>query len=208
MILINLLPHRELARQKAQRAFNGSLAASAVVGALLAAGVYGWYQNQIENQQGRNAFLKGKITQLDSQIKEVASLSEEIAALRARQDAVESLQTDRNLPVHLMNESVAELPDGIYLSSVKQEGSNVLIQGVAQSNERVSELLRNLARGTEWVSHPELVEIVSSNLALGTHDQRRVYNFTVRYQLRRPQPPKAAPGAPAHVVPQAKPKAG
>jgi type IV pilus assembly protein PilN len=130
----------------------------------------------------------------------VAALGDEIAALRARQDAVESLQTDRNLPVHLMNESVKELPDGVYLSSVKQEGSNVLIQGVAQSNERVSELLRNLTHGSDWLSHPELVEIVSSSVALGANEKRRVYNFTVRYQLRRPEAagkPGMAAAAPA-----------
>lgn len=198
MILINLLPHRAIARQQAQRAFNGALVLSAVIGALVAVAVYGWYQNQISNQQARNAFLQSKVTQLDGQIKEVATLSDEIAALRARQDAVESLQTDRNLPVHLMNESVKELPDGVYLTSIKQEGSNVLIQGVAQSNERVSELLRNLTHGSDWVSHPELVEIVSSSVALSANDKRRVYNFTVRYQLKRPEPagkPGTAPAA-------------
>lgn len=200
MILINLLPHRAIARQQAQRTFNGALVLSAVIGALVAVAVYGWYQNQISNQQARNAFLQGKVTELDSQIKEVAALGDEIAALRARQDAVESLQTDRNLPVHLMNESVRELPDGVYLSSVKQEGSNVLIQGVAQSNERVSELLRNLTHGSDWISHPELVEIVSSSVALGANEKRRVYNFTVRYQLRRPEAagkPGMAAAAPA-----------
>ncbi|MCZ7153876.1 PilN domain-containing protein, partial [Salmonella enterica] len=83
----------------------------------------------------------------------------EITALRARQKAVEDLQSDRNLPVHMLNELVAQLPDGVYLSSIKQEGLVVTMQGTAQSNERVSEMLRNLSEGTPWISKPELAEI-------------------------------------------------
>ena len=152
---------------------------------MIAGGVYLWYQGQISGQQDRNTFLTGEIKKLDNEIKEVATLEEEIAALKARQQAVENLQADRNLPVHLMNEAVLQLPDGIYLKNIKQENQNVLLTGVAQSNERVSELLRNLSRNSEWVSRPELIEIVASNLALSPKEQRRVYNFTVRVQLQR-----------------------
>ena len=185
MILINLLPHREMARKRARQLFNASLGMSAVLGALIAGGIYLWYQNEISTQQDRNAFLTSEIKKLDEEIKEVATLQEEIAALKARQQAVENLQADRNLPVHLLNESVMQLPDGIYLKSIKQENQNVLMTGVAQSNERVSELLRNLSRHSDWVSKPELIEIVASNLALSAREQRRVYNFTMRVQLQR-----------------------
>ena len=185
MILINLLPHREMARKRARQLFNASLGMSAVLGALIAGGIYLWYQNEISTQQGRNTFLTSEIKKLDEEIKEVATLQEEIAALKARQQAVENLQADRNLPVHLLNESVMQLPDGIYLKSIKQENQNVLMTGVAQSNERVSELLRNLSRHSDWVSKPELIEIVASNLALSAREQRRVYNFTMRVQLQR-----------------------
>ncbi|HMT18112.1 MAG TPA: PilN domain-containing protein [Ottowia sp.] len=185
MILINLLPHRELARKKARQVFNTSLAGAAVLGALVAGGVYLWFQNEISRQQERNGFLTSEIKKLDEEIKEVATLQEEIAALKARQQAVEGLQANRNLPVHLLNESVLQLPDGIYLKSIKQESQNVLMTGVAQSNERVSELLRNLSRHSDWVSKPELIEIVASNLALSAREQRRVYNFTMRVQLQR-----------------------
>ncbi|GAB1384053.1 PilN domain-containing protein [Burkholderiales bacterium] len=185
MILINLLPHRELARKKARQVFNTSLAGAAVLGALVAGGVYLWFQNEISRQQERNGFLTSEIKKLDEEIKEVATLQEEIAALKARQQAVEDLQANRNLPVHLLNESVLQLPDGIYLKSIKQESQNVLMTGVAQSNERVSELLRNLSRHSDWVSKPELIEIVASNLALSAREQRRVYNFTMRVQLQR-----------------------
>ncbi|MBS0303296.1 MAG: PilN domain-containing protein, partial [Proteobacteria bacterium] len=156
MILINLLPHREMARKRARQAFNVSLVGSLVGGALIAGAVYLWYQGQIEQQQARNAFLTSEIGKLDQQIKEVATLQDEIAALKARQEAVENLQADRNMPVHLLNEAVRQLPDGMYLTKIKQDNQNVLIEGVAQSNERVSELLRNLARGSDWVTKPEL----------------------------------------------------
>lgn len=199
MILINLLPHREMARKRARQMFNAALGASAVAGALIAAGVYLWYQNEISGQQDRNAFLSAEIKKLDAEIKEVATLQDEIAALRARQQAVENLQSDRNLPVHLLNEAVLQLPDGLYLKGIKQENQSVLLSGVAQSNERVSELLRNLARNSHWVSKPELIEIVASNLALSQREQRRVYNFTVRVQLQRASDAQAAassaPGA-------------
>lgn len=201
MILINLLPHREMARQRARQAFNVSLVASAVIGALIAGGVYVWYQNEIEVQQSRNTFLKAEIGKLDQQIKEVATLQDEIAALKARQEAVENLQADRNMPVHLLNESVRQLPDGLYLTKIKQENQNVLIEGVAQSNERVSELLRNLSRNSEWVTQPELIEIVAKSLALSPREQRRVYNFTVRVKLQRASDVKAASEAPVAARP-------
>jgi len=154
--------------------------------------VYVWYQNQIDQQQARNAFLTSEIGKLDQQIKEVATLQDEIAALKARQAAVENLQADRNMPVHLLNDAVRQLPDGMYLTKIKQDEQNVLIEGVAQSNERVSELLRNLARGSDWITKPELIEIVAKSLALTPREQRRVYNFTVRVQLQRASDASAA----------------
>ena len=192
MILINLLPHREMARKRARQIFNASLGLSALAGALIAGGVYLWYQGEISDQQNRNTLLKTEITKLENEIKEVATLQEEIAALKARQEAVENLQADRNLPVHLLNEAVRQLPDGVSLRGIKQENQNVLLTGVAQSNERVSELLRNLSRNSEWVTKPELIEIVAANLALSPREQRRVYNFTVRVQLQRASDAQAA----------------
>ena len=185
MILINLLPHREIARQQARRAFNVSLVMAVVLGALIAGVIYLWYEWGISDQRSRNAYLSAEIKKLDDEIKEVATLQQEIAALKARQEAVENLQADRNMPVHLMNEAVRQLPDGVYLKSIKQENRNVLIKGLAQSNERVSELLRNLSRNSEWVTKPELIEIVAANVALGAREQRRVNDFTVRVQLQR-----------------------
>ena len=129
--------------------------------------------------------LQSEITQFDLQIKDIAGLEGEIAALRARQQAVEDLQADRNLPVHLLTELVTQLPDGVYINSMRQENQIVSLQGVAQSSERVSELLRNLANNTPWFSKPELVEIVAGTVNLSPRDARRVANFTIRVNLVR-----------------------
>lgn len=185
MILINLLPHREAARKRRRETFQATMLASALVGLVIAGGIYWWFQMQIEEQQGKNQFLQTEIKVLEGQIKEIATIEEEIAALRARQKAVEDLQSDRNLPVHLLSELVQQLPDGVYVTTLKQTNQTVAMQGMAQSNERVSEMLRNLSNNTPWLSKPELVEIVASNVSLSPRDQRRVAAFNLRFQLMR-----------------------
>lgn len=185
MILINLLPHREAARKRRREAYQATMVASALLGLVIAGLIYWWFQMMISDQQDRNALLKREITVLEGQIKEIATLEGEITALRARQKAVEDLQSDRNLPVHLLNELVRQLPDGVYITSLKQEGEMVTMQGMAQSNERVSEMLRNFTDNTPWFSKPELVEIVAANVALTPRDQRRVAAFTLRFRLVR-----------------------
>ena len=185
MILINLLPHREAARKRRVELFNISLGIAFLLGGLIAGLIFLGYQAQIKDQQEKNQVLKVEITKFDAQIKDIATLETEIAALRARQQAVEDLQADRNLPVHLLTQLVQQLPDGVYIVNVRQENQSVTLQGVAQSNERVSELLRNLGHNTPWFSKPELVEIVAGTLALNPREQRRVANFTIRVALVR-----------------------
>lgn len=185
MILVNLLPHREAARKQRREAFFVALGIAALIGGLLCGAVYSWYQAQISAQQEKNTFLKTEITRLENQIKEIAGLQQEIAALRARQMAVEDLQGNRNLPVYLLDELVKQLPDGVYITSMKQENQVVLLSGVAQSNERVSELLRNLGNNSPWLTRPELIEITGRSITLGARDQRRVANFSMRVGLRR-----------------------
>jgi type IV pilus assembly protein PilN len=185
VILINLLPHREAARKRRREAFFASLGAAALCGGVIAGGMYLWYAAQISDQQGKNHLLQTEITKLEGQIKEISTLQQEIAALRARQQAVEDLQADRNMPVHLLNELVRQLPDGVYISSLKQDNQVVTIIGTAQSNERVSELLRNLGNNSPWLTRPELVEIVAGNVALSPRDQRRVANFNMKVRLLR-----------------------
>jgi type IV pilus assembly protein PilN len=185
VILINLLPHREAARKRRREAFFVALGASAVAGGVLAAFIYGWYAAQISSQQGKNLVLQTEIKRLEGQIKDIANLQAEIAALRARQQAVEDLQADRNMPVHLLNELVRQLPDGVYVTNMKQEDQTVSIQGMAQSNERVSELLRNLGSKSPWLTRPELIEITSASVQLSPRDTRRVSNFTMKVKLLR-----------------------
>ena len=188
MILINLLPHREAARKRRRETFQVTMGLSAVAGLAVAGLIYLLIQAQIDEQQGRNELLRGEIRQLEAQIKEIATIEEEITALQARQKAVENLQADRNLPVHLLNELVLQLPDGVYITSLKQVDEIVTMQGMAQSNERVSEMLRNLTDNTPWFSKPELVEIVAANVALTPRDQRRVASFNLRFRLTRSTP--------------------
>ncbi|MEO7392843.1 MAG: PilN domain-containing protein [Ramlibacter sp.] len=185
MILINLLPHREAARKRRREVFYGALGMSALAGVVVAGGIYLWYAAQISGQQEKNQTLQVEIKKLEAQIKDIATLQAEITALRARQQAVEDLQADRNMPVHLLNELVRQLPDGVYVTNLKQENQVVSIQGVAQSNERVSELLRNLGSASPWLTKPELVEITSAVVNLSPRDQRRVSNFTMRVRLLR-----------------------
>lgn len=199
MILINLLPHREAARKRRREAFFISLGVSAVVGGVIAGAVFLWYAAQISSQQGRNQVLQSEIKRLEGQIKDIATLQEEIAALKARQQAVEDLQSDRNMPVYLLNEMVRVLPDGVYITNLKQENQVISILGTAQSNERVSELLRNFSNGSQYFTKPELIEIVAANVSLGPRDQRRVANFSMRVRLLRSseiQKPAGAASAP------------
>ena len=207
MILINLLPHREAARKRRREVFYATLGVAALAGVLISGAVYTWYLAQIESQQAKNNFLKTEITRLEGQIKDIATLQAEIAALRARQTAVEDLQGNRNLPVYLLSELVKQLPDGVYINSMKQDNQIVLITGVAQSNERVSELLRNLANNSPWLTRPELVEIVAGSVTLSQRDQRRVANFSMRVGLKRASDPKAASSAASSAVAKPAPAA-
>lgn len=205
MILINLLPHREAARKRRRESFYATLGAAALIGGLIAGAAYVWYQAQISTQQSKNSYLQAEIKKLESEIKEISTLQAEITALKARQQAVEDLQGDRNMPVHLLNELVRQLPDGVYLANMKQTDRTVTLQGMAQSNERVSELLRNLGNSSPWLVKPELVEITAGTVTLNPRDQRRVANFTMRIGLKRPTDvPKPAAGAAGAATPAVK----
>ena len=153
-------------------------------------------------QQARNDFLKAEIGRLEVQIKDIATLRAEIEALKARQKAVEDLQTDRNMPVYLLDELVKQTPEGVYLTSIKQNGQVVLVSGMAQTNERVSEFLRNTLYNSPWLERPELVEIKTAPAPPGAaaaagRDQRRLNEFSMRLTLKRPQAPADAASAPA-----------
>lgn len=186
MIRINLLPHREAKRKARKKAFFASLVLAAIVGGVIVLMVGGYYENQISNQNQRNVYITNENKKLDEEIKEIANLKQEIDALKARQQAVEDLQGDRNQPVYLMDELVKQVPEGIYLRSIKQEAQRVLITGYAQSNERVSELLRNLGNNSPWLERPDLIEIRSTGIGQGK-DQKKVFDFTINVGIKRPR---------------------
>jgi type IV pilus assembly protein PilN len=196
MILINLLPHREEKRRLRKQAFFAGLGLSLAAGALIVALAYGVQAQMIASQQERNQYLRSAITKLDEEIKDVSALKAEIESLKARQRAVEDLQTGRNMPVYLLNELVAQTPEGIYLTAIRQSGRTVQITGMAQTNERVSEFLRNTSSRSAWLERPELVEIKATNQA--TKDPRaakRLFEFTMRVSLKQPASEESAEAA-------------
>ena len=198
MILINLLPHREERRRQRKRSFIVALVASAIGGAVLAGLWYAAVQQMTEAQQQRNGFLRSETAKLEEQIKDIATLRAEIEGLKARQGAVEDLQLNRNVPVHLLDELVRLTPEGIYLTGIKQTDGLVLVTGVAQTNERVSEFLRNAQSDSPWVERMDLVEIKATTqpVAAGAREQRRLYEFSLRVTTKLPAAAGAA-SAPA-----------
>jgi type IV pilus assembly protein PilN len=206
VILINLLPHREERRRQRKRAFFVGLGAAALGGLVVVGLWYSVLQQMTSAQQSRNDFLKAEIARLDAQIRDIANLRAEIDALKARQAAVENLQTDRNLPVYLMDELVRQTPEGVYLTSIRQTNQVIAITGVAQTNERVSEFLRNTLYNSPWLERPELVEIKAVTAAGPNKEQRRLFEFSMRVTLKRPQAQApggaaSAPAAPASAAP-------
>ena len=191
MILINLLPHREARRLERKRAFYSALGLAALIGVGLIVAWYAVLQQMTSNQRDRNTYLSAEIAKLDEQIRDIATLRSEIDALKARQQAVEDLQTDRNVPVYLLDELVKQTPEGVLLTAIRQNVDVVAVTGLSLTNERVSELLRNTAYNATWLERPELVEIKSASVLVG-REQRKLFEFSMRVSIKRPQPPSAA----------------
>jgi type IV pilus assembly protein PilN len=203
MIKINLLPHREEKRKEREKSFYSLLVLGAIAGLLMIVVVGGVIEGLISSQEQRNSVLKKANQDLDEQIKEVSSLQQEIQSLKARQQAVEDLQADRNQPVYLMDELVLQTPEGIYLKSLKQEGQRVVLNGYAQSNERVAEFLRNLNESSPWLDRPDLIEIKSVSLGQG-RDAKKIFDFTINVAIRRPRDKDAAVAGKAASAPISK----
>jgi type IV pilus assembly protein PilN len=195
VILINLLPHREEKRAARRKAYFAGLFMAFLVG-LVAVGLWFGVLSQLKSaQEERNAYLDAEIKKLDAEIKDIANLRAEIDALKARQKAVEDLQADRNVPVHLLNELVKQTPEGVYLTNIKQAGQTVTVTGVAQTNERVSEFLRNTLYSSTWLERPELIEIKATP-ATAQGRSSRIFDFSMRVSIKRPQTPADAASAP------------
>ena len=206
MIRINLLPHREEKRKQKKTAFFALLGLGAIAGAAIVLLVGAYNARRISIQNERNQVIKAAIVSLDKKIAEIATLKQEIEALKARQQAVEDLQGDRNQPVYLMDELVKQTPAGVYLKAFKQDGQKVAVNGYAQSQERVSELLRNLAGASPWLERPDLIEVRSTGLGQGK-TAKKVVEFNLTVNIKRPrdkdQPEGAKPGAKPGLKPAA-----
>ena len=193
---INLLPHREERRKRARSHFFIIMGVTAVVGALIVGLMHTYYAEKIDAQQGRNQYLKTEIAKLDKEIAEINKLKDEIQALLARKQIIETLQADRAQTVHLLDDLVKRMPEGVYLRSLAQKGLRINVVGYAQSNARVSTLMRNI-EASPWLENPELVEVKAASV-----DKRRIAEFTLYMSLKRaaavePAKPGAKPAAPA-----------
>jgi type IV pilus assembly protein PilN len=195
MIRINLLPHREMRRERRKKDFVGLGVLTGIIAAAIVFLVGVYNSNQISRQEERNQFVKKKNEDLDTKIKEIASLRQEIEALKARQKAVEDLQSDRTVPVHILDELVKYTPEGIFFKQVKQEDKKLTLVGLAQSNEKVSELLRNLQGNTPWMERPELIEIKSAVLPQPNGKEgKKVFEFQLSTLIKSsPAPDQAKP---------------
>lgn len=196
MIRINLLPHREAKRKQKKAAFVALMALSAIIGGIVVMGVGGYNQSRISIQNERNGVLTAANLELDKKIADIVTLKQEIEALKARQQAVEDLQGDRNQPVYLLDELVRQTPQGVYLRSARQDGQRVALIGFAQSQERVAELLRNLAGASPWLERPELSEVRAVQLQQ-SKTGKKVVEFTLSAAIKRPRDREAAAAAAA-----------
>jgi type IV pilus assembly protein PilN len=206
VILINLLPHREEKRKRKKIAFFAGLGLAAAAGLAI---VGGWYVvvDQLKTaQQERNQFLSAEISKLEKEIADIANLKAEIASLTARQKAVEDLQIDRNLPVHILNELVKQTPEGMFFTGVKQDGQILTISGIAQTQERVSQFLRNTAYNSEWLVSPDLIESKATIVTAANKEQKRLFDFSVRLTVKRPQ--DKVPAVADGVAPASAPASG
>ena len=176
---INLLPHRAERRARAKKHFALVSGLAAALGLVIVLAVHITYADLISNQDGRNQFLKSEIGKLDKEIAEIDKLKDEIQALLARKQIIETLQADRAQTVHLLDELVKQMPEGVFVKSISQKGMRVQLLGYAQSNARVSTLMRNI-EASRWLGDPELIEVKA-----GTLDKRRVAEFTLFVSLKR-----------------------
>jgi type IV pilus assembly protein PilN len=192
MIRINLLPHREEKRKRREQQFFVLAGLAAVVGLAVAGVVWLYLDSQVTQQKNNVAYMKGEIAKLDKQIEEIRKIREETASLLAKKRVVEGLQANRSEPVQLLDQLLRQLPEGVYLKSIKQTGAKVNIVGYAQSNARVSTLMRNLG-ASPYLENPELVEIKA--VPAPDKSGNRVNEFNMNISIKRAQAEEL--GAPA-----------
>ena len=181
MIRINLLPHREEKRRLRQKQFAAFAGITIAFGLVVAFVIWFFLDQQVQQQQTNVAYMKNEISKLDKQIEEIRKIREETAGLLAKKQVVEGLQSNRSEPVQLLDQLLRQLPEGVYLKSVKQVGTKVGVTGYAQSNARVSTLMRNI-ESSPWLANPGLVEVKAASV-----DKRRVAEFNLYFDVKRPE---------------------
>jgi type IV pilus assembly protein PilN len=186
---INLLPHREEKRKRARVHFAVLGGMTAALGVVVVLAGWLFYSQRISAQEDRNKFMKAEIAKVDKEIDEIKEVKDKIAALLARKAVIETLQTDRVQTVHLLDELVRQMPEGVFLKSVKQQGAGIDLVGYAQSNARVSTLMRNI-ESSPWLASPNLIEIKATNLG-----KMRISEFDLKLQLKKPTAAVAKDGA-------------
>ena len=199
MARINLLPWRAERRKQRQREFGVMLGMAALAGVLLSAFIWLYYNAQIDGQNERNAYLQGEITKVEAQIGEIDKLDKQKGRLLARKKVIEELQANRSQMVHLFDSLVRTIPDGVSLTSLKQEGDLLTLEGRAQSNARVSTYMRNL-ESAGWMKDPDLsiIEAKRDDKApASTGDKALPYQFTLQVRLANPNATDDADAAPA-----------
>lgn len=174
---INLLPWREELRKQRNKEFGISAAVAVVLMGAVVAGVHYHFQQRIEFQEQRNAFLEREIAKLDEKIKQIQQLDAEKKRLVDRMQIIQKLQSSRPEIVHLFDEFVNTIPEGVFFTSITQKGRDLNIQGVAQSNARVSTLMRQMD-ASDYLANPALVEIVAGTQKIaGTEEEVRLSRF-------------------------------
>jgi type IV pilus assembly protein PilN len=180
MVKINLLDWRQALREKRRKQFFAVLVLSALAAMLTVLAGVGVLSERLDHQKARNELLRKEITELDKQIVEIQELEKVKANLLARMRVIEKLQATRSAMVHFFDEIVNTLPEGVYLTSLKQTGDEVAIDGIADSNGRISTYMKNL-EGSQWFAEPSLVVIrtVERNKRRQSQFSLKVKNLTI-----------------------------
>ncbi len=202
MIRVNLLPHREEARKRRQQQFGVLAGISLVVALVVAGAVWLFLDQQVTQQQANVAYMKGEIAKLDKQIEEIRKIREETASLLAKKQVVEALQSNRSEPVQLLDQLLRQLPEGVYLKAIKQVGPKVNVSGYAQSNARVSTLMRNLG-ASPYLENPELVEIKAVPAPDKSGNRVNEFNMNISIKRAQTEDPRTAGGKAAPAAPKA-----
>ena len=180
MIRVNLLPHREEKRQRRKQQFVVMAGLCATLALVVGGLVWFLLDQQVVQQQGNVAYMKEEIGKLDKQIDEIRKIREETQSLLAKKQVVEGLQSNRSEPVQLLDQLLRQLPEGVFLKAVRQQGTKIRVEGYAQSNARVSALMRNLG-ASPYLENPELVEIKAVTL----NQTQRVNEFSMNISIKR-----------------------